>query len=150
MGVGGTGFADFVPFLGAGLAWDEGARNIQEANRKGDTVAALGEAGLMSAQAALGAVPAIAILNHLAGKIKSPLVRMSKADFNRIARENEPKQLSAPELQRLLNAPPEKTIYEMQQELAQQRASKPDLMAEEYANGGEVTSDDLILIERRS
>ena len=25
----------------------------------------------------------------------------------------------------------------------------PDLMAEEYANGGEVTSDDLILIERR-
>ena len=25
----------------------------------------------------------------------------------------------------------------------------PDLLAEEYANGGEVTSDDLILIERK-
>ena len=126
MGVGGTGIADFVPYLGTGMAWQEGIRNIQEANRRGDTAGALGEAALMSAMTAIGVGPALKLANHLAGKVKSNKVRMSEAEYKRILRENEPKQLSAPELQRLLNAPArEKTVFEMQQEIAQKNAMLP-------------------------
>ena len=135
MGVGGIGVADFVPFLGTGLAWQEGIRNIQEANRKDDTAGALGEAALMSAMTAIGVGPALKLANHLAGKVKSNKVRMSEAEYNRILREGAPKQLSAPELQRLLTSPKEqrllnapkreKTANEMRHELAQYHATLP-------------------------
>ena len=162
MGDGGTGIADFLPFVGTPMSLQETKRNVERARDKGDQTGVVAELGLGALTAAAGLWGTKALAKNLASHIKkSPYQRYSQAEYDRILREGAPKQLSAPPAppkllngpteQLLLNAPArEKTVFEMQQELAQQRAPiKPDLLAEEYANGGEVTADDLILIERK-
>ena len=137
MGEGGTGIADFVPFVGTGMSLQETKRAVERARDKGDQTGVVAELGLGAITAAAGLWGTNALAKTLASSIKkSPYQRYSQAEFDRILREGELKQLPAPPAppkllngpteQRLLNAPKrEKTVFEMQQELAQKHAMLP-------------------------
>ena len=128
MGVGGIGPADFVPFLGTGMALQDTARGIEEKRKEGDPLGAWGELALGAAGASLGIGPTYRATKKIAGKFLSPLNKLSKSEYERMMMEealrNRAKELPA---QRLLNAPKarEKTTFEMQNELAQKRAALP-------------------------
>ena len=137
MGEGGTGIADVVPFVGTPMSLQETKRNIERARDKGDQTGVATELGLGALTAAGGLWGTKALTKTLASSIKkSPYQRYSQAEFDRILREGELKQLPAPPAppkllngpteQLLLNAPKrEKTVFEMQQELAQKHAMLP-------------------------
>ena len=138
MGEGGTGIADFVPFVGTPMSLQETKRNVERARDKGDQTGVATELGLGALTAAAGLWGTKALAKTLASRIKkSPYQRYSQADYDRILREGAAQEsqrllptgqrlLNGPTEQLLLNAPKrEKTVFEMQQELAQKHAMLP-------------------------
>ena len=138
MGEGGIGIADFVPFVGTGMSLQETKRSVERARDKGDQTGVVTELGLGALNAAAGLWGTKALAKTLASSIKkSPYQRYSQAEFDRILREGAAQEsqrllptgqrlLNGPTEQLLLNAPKrEKTVFEMQQELAQKHAMLP-------------------------
>jgi len=137
MGDGGTGVLDFLPVVGTPMLAQETKRNVERARDKGDQTGVVTELGLGALNTAASLLGTKALAKALASRIKPRTTQIySQAEYDRILREGAPKQLSAPPAppkllngpkeQRLLNAPArEKTVFEMQQELAQKNAMLP-------------------------
>ena len=137
MGEGGTGVLDFEPISSTLMSLQETKRAVERARDKGDQTGVVTELGLGALNAAAGLWGTKVLAKTLASSIKkSPYQRYSQAEFDRILREGELKQLPAPPAppkllngpteQRLLNAPKRaKTVFEMQHELAQKHAMLP-------------------------
>ena len=131
------GVLEFVPVVGTPMAAQGTKRNVERARDKGDQTGVVTELGLGALNTAASLLGTTALAKALASRIKkSPYQRYSQAEYDRILREGAPKQLSAPPAppkllngpkeQRLLNAPArEKTVFEMQQEIAQKNAMLP-------------------------
>jgi hypothetical protein len=119
------------------MSLQETKRAVERARDKGDQTGVVAELGVGALTAAAGLWGTKALAKNLASRIKPRTTQIySQAEYDRILREGAPKQLSAPPAppkllngpteQRLLNAPArEKTVFEMQQEIAQKNAMLP-------------------------
>ena len=138
MGEGGTGVLDFEPISSTLMSLQETKRAVERARDKGDQTGVVTGLGLGALNAAAGLWGIKALAKTLASSIKkSPYQRYSPAEFDRILRESAAQEsqrllptgqrlLNGPTEQLLLNAPKrEKTVFEMQQELAQKHAMLP-------------------------